>query len=248
MVAAAMLAVASPALANQIQVGFAGVDQFTGLNQGTFGPFQSGQGGEFTLNDINPDSWLNLSGYVNGVTSNFGPAGISSFQTFCVERTEFIGGYSQVYNAQLNTHAMFGSTGSAPGDPISAGTGWLYSQFAQGLLAGYAYAGTEAQREASADALQRAFWILEDEIPVEANIFITLLVSQPQFGSLAAAQAGSGTQYGVYAVNLWTGSDPNLNRAQDQLVFSVPDRATTLALFGFGLAAMAALARRSRRI
>ena len=96
----AMLALASPAVADkieapQIQVGFWGAP---------FGPYQTGSGGEFTLNDINgapANSWLDLSGYVAAKTSNFGPAGITSFQTFCIERTEFISGYSTTYNAQL---------------------------------------------------------------------------------------------------------------------------------------------------
>jgi hypothetical protein len=246
--AALALALASPAMADQIQVGFLG---------SPFGPYQAGSGGEFTLNDVNgnpADSWLNLSGYVAGTTSNFGS--ITSFQTFCIEETEFISGYS-IYNAQLNANAMFGSVGSPIGDPVSAGTGWLYSQFAKGVLGSYAYSGTTANRKASADLLQKAIWWLEGEPGVAfnaGNVYMAAVVAQ--FGnSQSAAQANGGATYGVYAVNLWTGIDPNQNRAQDQLYYrdpgiattAVPDGGTTLALLGMALCGMAILSRRFQR-
>src|SRR5258706_3540729 len=94
----AALALASPAKADQIQVGYLGSN---------YGPYQQGQGGEFTLNDIDPDGWLDLSGYAAS-TKNFGP-GITSFQSFCIEGLETIDVFPAIYNAQLNTRAMFGS-------------------------------------------------------------------------------------------------------------------------------------------
>jgi hypothetical protein len=232
----ASFALASPAIADQVQVGYPGAP---------FGPYQSGVGGEFTLNDINTEGWLDLSGYVAGKTSNFG--GITSFQTFCIEKTEFI--YNTIYDAKLNTRALYGSEGPA-GDPISAGTGWLYSQFAQGVLSGYAYSGTEAARETSADLLQKALWWLEGEDVFNAgNIYMAAVVAN--FGSQANAQADGGAIYGVSALNLWlpgTNTAVATNRAQDQLFYKrVPDGGQTLALLGMALCGMTIASRRFRR-
>src|SRR5262245_45764782 len=96
------LAVASPAIANQIQVGYQGSD---------YGRYQTGEGGEFTLSVVNPEEWLDLSGYVSGTSSELDPSSeITSFQTFCIEFDEFI--YpNATYNAQLNTNAVEGGVG-----------------------------------------------------------------------------------------------------------------------------------------
>jgi hypothetical protein len=233
----ATLALASPAMANQIHVGYAG---------SAYGPYQEGSGGEFTLNDI-PDDWLDLSGYVEGTTSNFGPAGITSFQSFCLERFESIVG-NTTYDASLA-----GQTTS--GDPLSQGTAFLYQQFAMGTLAGYSYDDgdndfTDAEadaRRASALLLQNAFWWLENEIwlanPV-ANPFLALVAAE--FGSVGNGQLNANLAlYGVQVLQLRT--LPNFGDAQDVLFFSparVPDGGTTLALMGFALLGIAILARR----
>jgi len=223
-------------LANQIQVGYSG---------SSFGPYQTGQGGEFTFNDINPDGWLDLSGYVPGKTSGFG--GGSTFQTFCIERGESISGYAATYNAAVNTAAVYGGVGPS-GDPISVGTGWLYCQFATGTLA-YNYSGTAAQRKADANLLQRAIWWLEGESGIGydgSNPYMAAVVAH--FGSAANAKADGGWLYGVYALNLWKGSDPLQNRAQDSLYYRpVPDGGLTVMLLGLGLGSVAFVSRRIRK-
>ena len=64
----------------------------------------------------------------------------------------------------LTMRAVLGGGGAVNGaDPISIGTAYLYSEFAKGTLQDYAFAGTEAEREASAALLQNAIWYLEKE-------------------------------------------------------------------------------------
>ena len=198
----AVLTAASVAHANQIRVGYIGA---TWSTSSLFGPYQTGGGGEFTLNDINPDGWLDLSGYVDGETKNFGPSGISSFQSFCIEKSEPLFPWIP-YDAQLNTKAIKGGEGPA-GDPISKGTGWLYSQFARGVLAGYSYDGTSpseiAARKSSASLLQKAIWWLEGESQAfsASNPFMIAVVAN--FGnSTAEAKSDGGAAYGVSALNL----------------------------------------------
>ena len=92
-----------------------------------------------------------------------------SFQTFCIERTEY---HQHRYIVQcLDQHPRRGgwsvwpeSTPPPFGDPVSQGTGWLYSQFATGTLAGYNYdAGRSGAAGSSADLLQQTIWWLEGE-------------------------------------------------------------------------------------
>ena len=62
-----------------------------------------------------------------------------TFQTFCVEDSEYFSPGS-TYNVQLNTAAVYGMPGATSGsEPVTLGTAWLYSQFANGSLSGYDY-------------------------------------------------------------------------------------------------------------
>jgi hypothetical protein len=156
----------------------------------------------------------------------------------------------------LNTAAVFGGVGggvvggdplnlSGTGDPVSRGTGWLYSQFAQGTLPGYGY---EADRLDSAAALQQAIWYLEDEIPTTyvsgTNVYVDAAITH--FGTLDAAKGGTAADFGVYALNLWTGDPYASTGAQDQLFYHVPDGGTTLMLLGGALMGIGALRRKFR--
>ena len=90
---------------------------------GTF----SGSGGEFS---ITPLDGLD---YIGGVPA----LNATSFQTFCLERSENIGNGQYTY--EVNTGAINGGQ-PAPGfDPLSNETAWMYRAFVQGNLAGYDY-------------------------------------------------------------------------------------------------------------
>lgn len=232
LVAVLSISLGSAVVADQIQMGYPG---------SSYGPFQSGIGGEFTVLPLNPAGWLNLSaGYVSGVTSDKGVAG--SFQTFCIEGGEHIGSYPSTYDAVVNQNAIYGGVGPQ-GDPLSVGTGWLYSEFISQGLAGYGYDYvTLAGRKDSAADLQAALWWLEGELGLSYdpnNDFMKAAVDK--FGSAAAAQVDGGWKYGVYALNLTipseatTGSDGiTVSRYQDVLV-KVPDGGMTLALLGIAV-------------
>ncbi len=237
-IAGALLALASPASANQIQVGYSG---------SSFGPYQSGQGGEFTLNDVNPEGWLDLSGYVAGKTSNVGLASITSFQSFCIEKNEFIYPYTASYDATVSDAADNGGVAGGNPDYLSKGTSFLYSEFARGTLANYNYG---AGRANSALLLQEAIWWLENELTsyTAGNDFINLVATT--FGTAAAGRANAGAgEYGVYALNL-TGAGLGApgGPGQDQLYYkAVPDAGTTFTLFGMALTGVGLVSRRFRR-
>jgi hypothetical protein len=222
------------AMADQVRVGYPASG---------YGRYQSGTGGEFTLTPINPTGWLSLSSY-GAQAKNVGVAG--TFQTFCIDGADYIYPYNATYNAQVGRNAVRSNTGSG-GDPLSVGTGWLYSQFASGTWAtglAYNYSGSDSARRSDADLLQKALWWLEGQEGITyaaQNKYMLAVVNY--FGGQSAAKADGGWLYGVYALNLTTATG---GRAQDQLYYHVPDGGSTLILLGFAVAGLALISLRFR--
>lgn len=210
---AALLVVgaASPALAGTVDI--------------LSSPYQSGSGGEFTFISRTA-GFLDPVNY-NAATSTRNVGEVGSFQTFCIETDEFISIPDTGYTATLSNTAIAGGSGGPDPDPLSVGTGWLYSQFAQGTLSGYNYG---AGRTTSAALLQQAIWWLEEENGHNynaGNAFMVAVITQ--FGSEALARADGAQNYGVMAINM----TKNGNKKQDGLFYaSVPDGGATLMLLG----------------
>lgn len=219
-----LMLVAVPAMAGQVKTGIG------------YGPYQTGSGGEFTLEALSADMLLVLNnGYVNGLTKNVPNTAANTFQTFCLEHTEYI--YpNTTFNVAISDRARDGGLDpSAGGDPISVGTAWLYSQFAMGTLSGYAYNGGT-----SATNLQNAIWWLEGEGGItynSANPFMSAVVGT--FSSETAAKANNNAAYGVGVLNMYA---LNGDYRQDQLVM-VPEPSVLLSL-GMCLVGVAMAVRR----
>lgn len=227
-----VLALASPeVMATQIQTG------------SDWGPYQSGNGGEFTVkaSGLNLSDYSKLaSGYTAGVIGSDG-----TFQTFCIENSspyEYIE-KNTAYNVAVNTKAVDGGNGGGTnGDPLSKGTGWLYSQFATGTLNDYNFSNTSS-RNADAALLQNAIWWLEGEagLAFDSNNKFMAAVEK-EFVSQDAAKADGAWLYNVYALNMTKVTTGG--KAQDQLYYRVPDGGLTLAMLGLGLAGVGLVARR----
>jgi len=211
-IAALALTLAAPSL----QAGFTiSLDRNTG--------YYSGNGGEFTATPQGPfQAYL---AYYDSDAKYPATGPQTGFQTFCIEGSETVG-IPGTYNVQLNNSAIQGTVGPG-GDPIKKGTAYLYSEFANGTLAGYTYTPGTA-REASAAALQQAIWYLEGEAGGVANSFVTLASTIPNYTD--PNFDGVSRAYPVMAMNL---STPN-GRNQDLLVV-VPEPSTYLAAGLLGL-------------
>ena len=186
--------------------------------------YQSGDSAEYTI--TSPDSALNPVSI--GYSAQTIVAG--GFESFCLEYNQFVAPGGS-YHYDISGAAIPGGGGAVGGsDPISIGTALLYQEFAAGTLAGYNYT-PGAGREASAAALQNAFWWLEDEITLSnpsSNIFLS------QLGNLTSAKLNNNGFYNVGVLNM--GPAPNYPN-QDLLVMThpVPDTVKTVLLFGVSL-------------
>ena len=224
-----------------LPIGAAALDTVTTV--GGYGPFQTLQGGEFTL--LPAGSLSGVASNYSGLASNSVQTG--TFQTFCIEDNEYI--YpNAVHHYVLNSAAVAGGLGGGSPDPISKGTAYLYYYFAKGTLAGYAYTnpGRSGGIGTSADLLQQALWYLENEDvgngsfrpgDIAANPFMALVNSE--YGSIAEARVDANGAFGVAVLNLYDAAG-----APRQDVLVVTPEPLTMLLLGLGLVGLAGLRRK----
>ena len=177
-----------------------------------FGPWQEGDGGEFT---VTPDAGVaaQLGVYSPFTMSQGGFLG--SFQTFCIERNEYITAPT-TYDVTFNNVTVFS------GDPLSAGAAYLYQQFATGQLnynyansPTYTYGGyTSTSRTTgflwSAYYLQNALWYLMNPVLYSGqagNPYV--LQANAALGGAAASFAPDNGAHGVAILNLWVPGQPH---------------------------------------
>lgn len=182
-------------------------------------------GGEFKLTDVtNAADWI---------------------ITFCLQKTEYMNFTNNFIVGSINPYTLTdpADKGGVNGqDPISSQTAWLYTRFTDGTLQGYAYDGgnsTFATRAASADSLQRAFWMLEGEEAVDSSNYyynLAMTYTPQNFG------IGDVAVLNMFVYN----SQDVLVEAQDQLTRTPVPEPATLTLMGAGMLGMAVVRRRRR--
>jgi hypothetical protein len=188
-------------------------------------------GGEFKLTDVsNSADWI---------------------ITFCLQKTEYMNFTSNFIVGSINDYTLTdpddrGGVGGQ--DPLSSQTAWLYTQFRNQTLASYDYSNTGngvfANRGASADALQHAFWGFENEEALDlSNYYVQLALNN------TPADFGIGN---VAVLNIFLYSATAQGHlgpeAQDQLTIrSVPEPAT-LALVGVGMIGLTVVRRKRSKV
>jgi hypothetical protein len=182
------------------------------------------------------------SGSFSGTVVSGTGAG-SSFASFCVEYQE---GFS--YNTNLyvrgvttaTTNAPGGSYGASTSDPLSFQTAWLFTQYSNGAYSNGNYGNAVTVN----DAMQQAFWSLENEPgnpPLDplAQSFVTFANN--------AVTSGYATLGNVRVLNLYKDA-AYTDYAQDQLVMLAPvPEPETYAMLLAGLGVMGAVVRRRKQ-
>jgi hypothetical protein len=216
-----------------------------------YGPYQTGQGGEFTLDPGVGLEWL-LNGYSSAQgTRNAGTTGSAvgidddTFQTFCLEKNEYI--YpNTTFNVTISNAASSGGgddgNSTSGSDPLSIGAAYLYYMFATGQL-DYDYQVSTRTNDAA--TLQAAFWALEDETSPDptGNEYYNLAVGLFGAGNGGAERDNNGA-YGVSVLNMFKLDG---SYAQDQLVLTPTPIPGALLLLGSGLIGLVGIRRRMKR-
>lgn len=213
----------------------------------TTGPYQYDIAGEFTASTT---PTLPVTGYTSATAT------ASTFQTFCVQtEVDFSPGTSYSYTMGLT--ALGSGQTYAPGfnGSLTAGTAWLYSQFASGGLgSSYDYANSSNLRRTDAGLLQAAIWAFMGETVPSDGAFQTATTANNIYYKMALDNFGGSLAVADAAVNgsdndnveiLQIGTDPNF--AQNQLYYNptaIPDNGTTLVLLGMGLCGLALIGRK----
>lgn len=184
---------------------------------------------------------------VSSIVVSTGPNPGSSFNTFCLG-TKVDYSPNTTYGYQISDTVQPPQVG--PPAVVTWGTAWLYSQYRAGNI------GSGSANNVVNDALQEAIWTLQGQ-SFSSGITLssdsvnhpgTLLSDRLAFLSAATTAAtahGIGNDlsdakgaFGVYALDMFTGSSSSPNYVQPQLVI-VPEASTALAgallLLPFGL-------------
>lgn len=185
-----------------------------------FGPWQTGSGGEFTMT---PDLGLKAKlGAYSPFTMNQGGF-LGSFQTFCMERNEYIIP-NMLYDVTITNITIFS------GDKLSAGVAYLYEKFALGQL-NYNYAdspvgGRTTVGFADALLLQNAMWyLMGNQYSGQAGNPFVLAADAALGGSANSFLPDNGAHH-VSILNLWAPGQPHdpQHAFQDVLIYTgVPE-------------------------
>jgi hypothetical protein len=184
---------------------------------------------------------------------NGGGSWIQTHNTFCVEKSEFIGTGTTYDVHSVIPEAVLGglggqdtTVGGLTADTLSKETAWLFNEFVEGTLLGYNYG---AGRAASADILQEAIWIAEDEVAdTGTNTYYNLVtvasVNKPSDADMNAALTM------IRVINpIVKGTDGTVeaDHRQSLLHRIIPEPTTALVWAGLCLIGIGASGRRSKR-
>ena len=217
--------------------------------------YYADQGGEFTIESSQEGDGLLLSNSAYATTtSNIGSTG--SFQSFCLERGEYIYEPMRIWVSEASTgdldtygsgsHAWYGGE-PGNGDDLDPRTAYLYTQFAQGTLLGYDY-NAGSGREDSALQLQYAIWHIEGELTTNDTTALGWIqVAEDAIKDELWAGIGNVRVLQMYKEVHIPGVESSFTLKQDQLYLLTPEPGSLL-LGSIGIGMVIARCRKRKTI
>jgi hypothetical protein len=163
------------------------------------------------------------------------------FETFCLEKDEYISLGVNYLVGSITTDAIRGGINTNSNDPLDPKTGYLFYKYTIGQLNGY------LDDDTSANALQEVIWFIEEELT--GKIYNDLSDKAKIFYNDAGANAES-SLWGVKVLNMYQGYNAQglpTGFVQDQLVYQHAPEPGTLFLVGAGLLGLGAKFRRRKK-
>jgi len=180
----------------------------------------AGGGGEFSVHDI---------------------GGNKLFETFCLEKDEYITLGVNYLVGSITTDAIRGGINTNSNDPLDPKTGYLYYKYITGQLGGY------FNDNASADALQEVIWFIEEELTGKTY---NDLSDKAKIFYVDAQGNAVGSLWDVKVLNMYQGYNAEgipTGFVQDMLVYQHAPEPGTLFLVGAGLLGLGAKFRRRKK-
>jgi len=178
-------------------------------------------GGEFSVHNANTNAKL--------------------FETFCIERDEYITLGTKYLVGYITTDAIQGGKNPTPSpDPLDPKTAYLFYKYSTNSLSGY------VDDNQHANALQEVIRYIEEEYYPDNHILSALA---QQFYTDAQSNAGN-SLWDVKVLNMYQGYNAQgipTGFVQDQLVYQPTPEPGTLFLVGAGLLGLGAKFRRRKK-